>query len=161
MTTQEPYEFKSIGNNSYSFKTDNDVLYNVEFTDGSFYFARFPDYLSIFEFSINVLKTGKYLSPPHDKRVELTVVFILSTFLSSKDNSIIYVCQNIDDREYARKRKFDLWFSKNQNNSLEKHDLTIEYEDIAYLTSLIIHKNNTNKDEIVNLFFDQLNQYNK
>ena len=155
MIIHEPYKFKRVSNNTYSFLTNNDVLYSIEFTDGSYYFAQFPDYLTIFEFSINVLNTGKHISPPHDKRVEATVVLILGTFLSVRENSIIYVCQNLDERHYARKRKFDLWFKQNQNINLEKHDLTIEYDDIAYLTSLIIHKHNSYRDEIISLFFDQ------
>jgi hypothetical protein len=93
-------------------------------------------------------------------RVEVTVVKILSTFLSSKENAVIYICQNLDDRHYARK-KFDAWFKQNATNSLEKFDLTINYEETAYLTSLIVHENNTHKEELIGLFFDQPNQRGK
>ncbi len=160
MIIHEPYKFKRNGD-SYKFYTDNDVYYSIDFTDGSYYFNKFPDYLSIYEYSLNVLNTGKHLSPPPDKRIELTVVAVLSAFLSYRENSVIYVCQNIDKRHYVRKRKFDFWFTQNQNYNLEKHDVAIEYEDTAYLSSLIIPITNPNKDEIVNLFIDQSNQFNK
>jgi Family of unknown function (DUF6169) len=160
MTIQEPYKFNKSGD-SYKFYTDNDVYYSIDFTDGSYYFVKFPNYLSIYEYSLNVLSTGKHLSPPPDKRIELTVVAILSAFLSFRENCVIYVCQNMDKRHYARKRKFDFWFTQNQGNNLEKHDVAVEYEDTIYLSSLIIPKNNTNKDEIIALFIDQGNQFNK
>ena len=136
-------------------------MYSIEFTDGSYYFMQQPDYLSVFEFSINVLSTGENISPPHDKRVESTIVKILGTFLSYRENTIIYICQNLDNRHYARKRKFDAWFQQNTNTNLEKYDLTIEYDTMVYLTSLISHKNNSHKEEILELFLDQSNQSEK
>lgn len=160
MIIQKPYNFKKSGD-SYRFYTDNDVYYSIDFIDGSYYFTDFPDYLSVYEYSIEVLNTGKNLSVPPDKRIELTVVTILSAFLSNRDNSVIYVCQNLDKKHFARKRKFDFWFNENQNNTLEKHDVTVEYEDTAYLSSLIIPINNPNKDEIISLFINQSKKFNK
>jgi hypothetical protein len=160
MIIQEPYKFNQNGD-SYKFYTDNDVYYSIDFTDGSYYFTKFPDYLSIYEYSIAVVSLGKNLSPPPDKRLELTVVAILSAFLSYRENSVIYVCQNMDEKHYARKRKFDFWFAKNRDNNLEKHDVAVEYEETAYLSSLIIPKDNSNKDEIISLFIDQSKQFNK
>lgn len=155
MSTQEPYIFRRSGNNTYVFETNSDVLYSIEFTDGSYYFRTLPDYLNIFEFSINILRVDENISPPYDKRVEATVVKILGTFLSTKENAVIYVCQNLDARHYARKRKFDTWFKQNAPNILEKYDSTINYEDMVFLTSLIIHSNNSHKEEILELFFEQ------
>jgi Family of unknown function (DUF6169) len=160
MIIQEPYKFNQNGD-SYKFYTDNDVYYSIDFTDGSYYFTKFPDYLSIYEYSIAVVSTGKNLAPPPDKRLELTVVAILSAFLSYRENSVIYVCQNMDEKHYARKRKFDFWFAKNRDNNLEKHDVAVEYEETAYLSSLIIPKDNSNKAEIISLFIDQSKQFNK
>jgi hypothetical protein len=161
MTTQEPYNFRRSSHNSYHFSTDKNVLYSIDFTDGSYYFNGLPDYLSIFEFSINVLSLGDNIAPPHDKRVETTIVKILSAFLSSKENCIIYMCQNSDNRHSARKRKFDSWFQQNTNTLFEKHDLTIKYEEVDYFMTLIINNNNSNKSEIIELFFDLPNQYGK
>ena len=161
MTTQEPYIFRKSGSNTYLFETKSDILYSIEFTDGSYYFHRLPEYLSVFEFSINILRVDENISPPYDKRVESTIVKILSTFLSSKENAVIYVCQNLDDRHFARKRKFDAWFKQNATDNIEKYDSTISYDDMVFLTSLIVHANNSFKEEIIELFFDQSNQLGK
>ncbi len=161
MTIHEPYSFKRSNHNKYIFETDSDILYSVEFTEGSYYFHRLPHYINVFEFSINILRVDENISPPFDKRVEVTVVKILSTFLSSRDNAVIYICQNLDDRHYARKRKFDMWFKQNALDNLEKYDLTVNYENMVFLTSLILNENNSHKDELIELFFEQPNQLGK
>ncbi len=161
MNTHEPYNFRRSTQNKYIFETELDIVYSVEFTEGSYYFHRLPDYIYVFEFSINILRVDENISPPFDKRVEVTVVKILSTFLSSKENAVIYICQNLDDRHYARKRKFDAWFKQNAIDSLEKYDLTVTYEEMVFLTSLIVHENNSHKEELIDLFFEQPCQLGK
>ncbi len=161
MTTLNPYSFKRSSHNVYIFETESLVLYSIEFTDGSYYFYRLPDSVNIFEFSINILSVDENISPPLDKRVEITIVQILSAFLSSKENAVVYICQNLDDRHFARKRKFDMWFKQNATDTLEKHDLTVNYDDMVFLTSLIIHVNNSQKEDIIEHFFEQPNHLNK
>ena len=162
MTPLLPYDFNKQGN-SYRFLTDKNVYYNVQFTEGSFYFAGFPSYLSVFEFSISVISLGDNLTPPLDRRVETTVVSILKVFLSNHANSILYICETIDHRQRARYRKFDMWFNQNISElpELEKHDAFITYEDLEFLSSLIVHKNNPHKTELVELFFNQIKIYDK
>jgi hypothetical protein len=157
-----PYNFNQQGN-SYRFSTDKGVYYNIQFSEGSYYFKNFPPYLSIFEFSISVIHLGKNLKPPYDNRVEATVVSILSTFLKNHENSIIYVCETRDKRQRVRYRKFDMWFKQNIDAipELEKHDAFIFYEDLEFLSSLIIHNNNPFKNELVKLFFDQARTFDK
>jgi Family of unknown function (DUF6169) len=162
MNTHPPYNFNQQGN-SYRFSTDKGGYYNVEFAEGSFYFIGFPPYLSVYEFSISVITLGDNLTPPFDNRVEATIVAIIQTFLSNHENSIIYVCETIDQRQRARHRKFDMWFRQNHKMipELEKYDTFITYEDLEFLSSLIVHKNNPFKDELIKLFYAQANEYNK
>jgi Family of unknown function (DUF6169) len=162
MTPTLPYNFNQQGN-SYRFLTDKEVYYNVQFSEGSYYFAGFPSYLSVFEFSISVISLGDNVTPPLDPRVEATVVTILKAFLTHHENSIIYVCETVDQRQRARYRKFDGWFNQNiyALPELEKHDAFITYEDLEFLSSLIVHKNNPHKEELVQLFFEQAKAYEK
>lgn len=157
-----PYNFRQQGN-SYRFQTDKGVYYNIEFSEGSFYFTAFPEYLSVFEFSISVITLGDNITPPLDHRVEATVVSILEYFLSNHENSIIYTCETLDNRQKARHRKFDMWFKQNIQAipELEKHDAFITYEDLEIISSLIVHRRNPHKDELVKIFFDQVDEFNK
>ena len=162
MSQPLPYNFNQQGN-SYRFQTGAGVYYHVAFTDGSFYFTGFPAYLSVFEFGISVITLGDNLSPPFDRRVEATVVTILKTFLSDHENSVIYTCETLDQRQHARHRKFDMWFKQNlvAIPELEKHDIFVTYEDFEVIASLIIHKRNSNKEELVKLFFEQAKELDK
>ncbi len=162
MSLHLPYNFRQQGN-SYRFQTDKGIYYNVEFSEGSFYFSYFPDYLSVFEFSISVVTLGDNISPPLDHRIESTVVSILETFLLNHENSIIYTCETLDSRQKARHRKFDIWFKQNIKSipELEKYDAFITYEELEIISSLIVHKRNPFKDELIKIFFDQADDYNK
>ena len=135
MNTLEPYEFRNEGN-LYSFITDNAVVYQLRISDGSTYFNNFPENLTIYDFIISVAVLGGNEKKALDKRIERTVVQILIEFLSEKENSVIYICDDSDNRHHIRKRKYDSWFNLNKNSLIEKHDLNIQYEDFEVLTSL-------------------------
>ena len=79
---------------------------------------------------------------------------ILTTFFNYNKNSLIYVCDNLDNRQRVRYRKFDMWFKKNKTALIEKYDIDFSVQDIQILASLIVHSENPDKDLLVNLFFD-------
>jgi hypothetical protein len=150
MTIQQPYSYTNQGN-KFTFVTDNSVIYSVEFTDGSFYFFDLPPDALIFELNIKVLNS---MVQPFDKRTEATIVDILSNFFNENRNSLIYICNNLDNREQARFRKFDMWFKRNTPALIEKYDVNFTIHDIQFLASLILHTQNLHKDELIKLFYD-------
>jgi hypothetical protein len=153
MSILPPYNFTQLGD-KYTFRTDNSIVYSVEFTDGTFYFLDLPNHISVFELSIRVLNPIDSIGQPFDKRVEVTIVDILSTFFNNNKNSLIYVCDTIDNRQQGRFRKFDMWFKKNQTASLEKYDVNFTTLDMQILASLIVHSENPDKELLVTLFLD-------
>ncbi len=153
MSTQQPYKFTQF-DKKYSFRTDNSVVYSIEFTDGSMYFHDLPQNIPVFELNIKVLNVVDIIVQPYDKRVEYTVVAILSTFFNENKNSLIYVCDNLDNRHEGRYRKFDIWFKRNKNTMIEKYDVNFTTQGLQILASLIVHVENPNKELLVNSFFD-------
>ena len=101
------------------------------------------------------------MTPPKDERIELTIIAILSQFFKENSNSLIYVCDNLDKKHHARHRKFSQWFSKQEGDFLEKFDTSILVEDVEILASLILHKANPFRAELVKYFFEQIESYNK
>ena len=97
------------------------------------------------------------IGQPYDKRMELTIIAILSTFFSNNKNSLIYVCDNLDNRQQGRYRKFDSWFKRSENLLLEKYDVNFTTQEMQILASLIIHVENPHKELLVNQFFDLYN----
>lgn len=75
--------------------------------------------MTIYDFVISQPVLSGDSNPPYDRRIEITIVAIISVFLSEKENSVIYICDDSDNRHHIRKRKFDGWFKKNQTGELE------------------------------------------
>ena len=148
-----PYSFTKHAN-KYIFQTDNSVAYSVEFTGGTHYFLNLPPHIPVFEFNIKVLNVVDSIGQPYDERIEVTIVDILSAFFANNKNCLIYVCDNIDKRQQARYRKFDMWFKKSKTPLIEKYDIDFSVYDIQILASLIVHAQNPEKDLLVRLFFD-------
>lgn len=148
-----PYNF-TYHDNKFIFKTDNSVAYSVEFTDGTHYFLNLPSHIPVFEFNIKVLNVVDSIGQPYDERIELTIVNILRAFFEDNKNSLIYVCDNLDNRQQVRYRKFDMWFKKSKTDLIEKYDIDFSVYDIQILASLIVHVQNPDKDLLVRLFFD-------
>jgi hypothetical protein len=148
-----PYKFTQR-DTKYSFQTDNSVVYSVEFTDGSLYFHDLPTHIPVFELNIKALNAVDNLGQPYDKRVEITIVTILNTFFSDNKNSLLYVCDNLDNRQQGRYRKFDIWFEKNKTTLIEKYDVNFTTHGTQIIASLIVHAHNPDKELLVSLFLD-------
>jgi hypothetical protein len=88
------------------------LFHGVSFTDGSFYFPYLPSDILMYEFLIKVIDLGDNPTPPFDARFEVTIVEIMKLFFANNLNSLIYICETLDNRQHSRFRKFDLWFKK-------------------------------------------------
>ena len=64
---------------------------------------------------------------------------------------------SLDERQYARKRKFDYWFWKYNDGSILKEDRIAIIEDVEILNSLLILKSNPHCGEVV-FAFKELNE---
>ena len=160
MTILQPYNYV-VRNNEYIFVTDYGIQYSIEIEDGSAYFVSFKPYLSIYELSIDIINVEQTLFAPFDRRTEITIFAILKVFFRDKTNSIIYVCDSVDGRHRGRSRKFDAWFQRNNDGSLEKYNVDFITEGIEILASLIVHTDNALKNELIELFLQQPSEYDK
>ena len=160
MTIHEPYNFSQLLYD-YEFRTDNGILYSVRFSNGAFMFVGLPPYIPVYEVSIDIIELGNKPSPPKDIRVESTIINIFRHFLMEHENSIVYVCDNLDNKHAARNRKFNTWFQRSKTNEIEKYDTYFTVESIEIYASLIIHAQNSFKSEVINIFLNQQNEYDK
>ena len=160
MSIPQPYEV-NYQDKTYKFTTDNGIFYNISFSDGSFYFTNIEPHIPVYELAIKFISLGDHLSPPPDKRAEITIIDIVQSFLSDHTNSIIYTCDNIDNRHYARNRKFNIWFNRYKSSDLEKYDSSFVVENTQILASLIVHAHNPFKEAVIKVFVEQVNEYQK
>ena len=144
-----PYQLKESDENSYEFVTNQGIKYAIYFLDYGYMFYEYPSIAeNIYTFNINVIE-GDWDDAVADERIGVTVVEIFRLFFARVQNVAVYVCDSVDDRHLARKRKFDLWFWKYSDGFILKEDGIAIVEDVEILNSLLIHKSNPNLTEII------------
>lgn len=166
MQNLSSYDFIFIGgkNNSYVFKTNIGVIYEVKFKPSKYIFESGFSYSDFtFEFVIDVLQSSGYKSPPLDTKVSATTAEIFIDFFRNEQNIIVYTCETNDAKEYARFRKFNHWFNSFNDGSFKKEDYKLKdnLTNIIYYSSIIIKNNNPNKHEILKEFAEVMEQYLK
>lgn len=110
----------------------------------------FADYTkltcSVYSFNIDVIE-GNPDGSPGDERVGCTIAEVLKRFFSWVNNVAVYVCDSMDNRQYARKRKFDLWFYSYNDGTLIKEDGLAMIEGTELYNAMILHKKNNQLTE--------------
>ena len=147
-----PYPIRRNDDGTISFTTQVGVVYTAAFLDA---FYHFDDVQGVFEF--NLYPDGDVPRP--DKRVGLMVIYILDIFFHEVDNVLLYICESLNERHFARKRKFDGWFRQYGEALFEKHDYELQIEGTHILISLILKKNNSRQQELLRAFQDTYNLY--
>ena len=152
-----PYLLLENDEYSYEFLTEQGVRYSIYFLDYSFMFSDYPAIAqNVFSFNIDVLD-GNADSSITDDRIGITILEVFKLFFTKLENVVVYVCDSIDDRQLARKRKFDLWFWKYNDGSLLKEYGIALIEGVEIYNSLLLHKANKRLTEII-LAYKELNE---
>ena len=152
-----PYPLQENDEYSYEFLTEQGIRYSIYFLDYSYMFTDYPAIAeNVFSFNINVLD-GDADSSITDDKIGITILEVFNLFFKKLENVAVYVCDSIDDRQLARKRKFDLWFWKYNDGSLLKEDGIALIDGVEIYNSLLLHKANKKLVEII-LAYKELNE---
>lgn len=107
-----PYPLLRIDDFTYNFTTDSGLEYRCYFLSYAEYFPIYPEIASRFySFNLDLKSKSRKLFTGTDNRIAATVIAIVSGFLESKINAVIYVCDNSDGKEAVRAKKFLSWFN--------------------------------------------------
>jgi hypothetical protein len=106
---------------------------------------------NIYTINIDVLE-GTIEHIIEDNRIGITVIEIFKLFFANVDNAVIYICDSSDNRQYARKRKFDFWFNKYSNGEILKADGIAVIEETEILNSILVSQQNPKAHEIIVAF---------
>lgn len=110
----------------------------------------------VYSFNIDAIEGDPHNSHT-DERIGITIAEVVNLFFRKINNVAVYVCDSLDERQYARKRKFDLWFYLYNDGSLIKVDGLAVIEGVEILNAMLLHKQNTQLTEII-LAFKELNE---
>lgn len=152
-----PYPLQVNDEYSFEFITETGIRYKIYFLDYSYLFNDYTHITCpVYSFNIDAIEGNPDLSPGDD-RVGATVSVVMNLFFSKVDNVGVYVCDTLDDRQQARKRKFDRWFYAFNDGSLIKEDGLAIVEGTEIYNALLLHKNNSQLAEII-LAYKELNE---
>jgi len=146
------YPFSNLSDLSFEFRTSNGIVYHAYFIAYGDLFPDYPEFAEdAYSFNLEVVIDDAEIQIL-DERVGLTVVAIFRYFFNSMQNVAIYICDSSDDRQLARKRKFDFWFWKYNDGSIVKEDGTAVIASFQIYNSLLVHKQNIFADKIITAF---------
>jgi|GEM_PF-925174 len=160
--TSQSYAFRSLkkhgGHVTFEFLTQFDVKYEVYFANYSSLFEDYPDVTcDVYCCGIEVAEGDPSISPL-DKKVGATMAEIVKFFFAETSNVIVYVCDSLDNKEVARKRKFDDWFSRYNDGSYTKYNNVAIIDGSKIYNSLILHNKNEQRHLVANAF-DEVNRW--
>jgi hypothetical protein len=98
------------------------------------------------------LKPEGLVKIPLDKRIGATVTSIIRSFLLKKNNTVVYICDNSDNREKARFHKFYHWFKQYNDGSIVQLRGVIRAGNTDILNALLIHKDNPQLNDFIEAF---------
>lgn len=152
-----PYNYYfNQGSQTYNFITKNFVEYKIAFiVDETFSVVSGIEINNIYQMVIEKVseKIEKF-----DSLVSLTIKNIIKAFFENSENAMIYICNNSDKKAVSRFNTFERWYwSSEMTNYISKVDNIIKCDlpnnqvQIIY-TSLLFHKNNSNKETILEVY---------
>ena len=155
-----PYKFTTVKDNYYEFTTTAGTKYACYFLSYENYFNDYKEISNhIYAFNLEVLTKGETIAI--DPRIGKTLVQIITIFLNSLTNAVVYVCDASDSKEVFRKRKFDTWFRQYDDGTIIKIDGYISFENFEIFNAILIHKDNPKKNRFIEAFNDLNNQDEK
>ena len=155
------YIFEGGLKNSFFFETDFGLIYEIKFKPSSYIFENFNKD-NIYEFVIE-LALNPIDNIPLDKKISPTVAAIFNEFMKQNDyNACVYICDSSDGKQDIRRRKFNDWFYKYQNDDFVKIDEKLKDEgDKLYPISFVVNARHPDLKEIISSFIDLIRMNKK
>lgn len=159
----QKYPISRINERSYTFTTSVGCIYHCYFFDFSSIFSDYPELApKVFGFNLELqFKPDDLIKIPPDKRIAATVTNIIKAFLYEKENAVVYICDNSDDREKARFHKFTNWFKVYNDGSIVQLKGVIRAGNTNILNALLIHKDNPLLNDFIEAYEILTGSYTK
>ena len=149
------YVFDNI-TNTYNFTTKNNILYRVAFiVDETFSTISGEEIPNVFQI---VIEKANEEIEPLDTKVSRTIENIVERFFIRVENSLIYVCYDLDQKAKNRHDVFERWYKKSiSKDNIIKIDKVIEitvkdFEIQRLYTAFMFHKKNPNYEKLMQIY---------
>ena len=155
MQSHYNYVFDNI-TNTYNFTTKNNILYRVAFVvDETFSSIAGETIPNVFQI---VVEKANDESEPLDIKVSRTIGNIIELFFIRIENSLIYVCYDLDKKAKIRQDVFERWYKKSdkKDNIIKMNkviEVAISNSEIQKLyTAFMFHKKNPNYKKLIDIY---------
>jgi hypothetical protein len=159
-----PYPLLKIDDFAYNFKTERGLEYSCSFLSYAEYFPNHPEIAHRFySFNLNLKSSAKKAFTGTDNRIAATVISIVSSFLESQINAVVYVCDNSDGKEAARAKKFLSWFNYFEYASEKIIQISNNFKigDMMIYSSLLVHRKNNEIEKIILAYLELTSEEEK
>lgn len=142
----------------YQFSTITGVDYFLTF----FSYPTVTDYLSTNVYMFNIERSTLIVSGQDDVKVRNTIIYVLELFFQEHEDALITICDVVDGKQFARKRLFDSWFRKFNNNRLIKLESECKIDNVSTFVSLLFAQGHYNRTNLCKAFQElvEINFYN-
>ena len=150
---QNHYNYNSNNENTWnSFVTTNGITYEVTFINCTAFLGEYPEISnSVYEMSILTQDSA----PPLDLLVESTIIEITENFLHNNPIALLIICDSLDRKHEARKRKFSSWVNKSKlANDYEVHEGTTSISEVQIHNTVIFKSDLPIKKKILDALFE-------
>lgn len=154
MPSPYKYQFDEIAQ-SYVFTTNKGIEYKIAFIlDHTFTAVSNIEINDVYQV---IIEKATEIKESHDRNVSATIREILTVFFDNARNTILYICDDGDERAAVRFRKFNIWYAESAlTDQVTKVDNIIVSENVAgsakVYSSLLYHNENTNKETILEIY---------
>ena len=150
LSSQLPYETKTIDDLNYEFVNRDGIKYHLFFMP---VFGMYPDLVNTYSFSIE--REG---IEPHslDRRIATTVAEVLRRFFQNVDNAMIMVCDSTDGKQRNRRNLFNRWFHYYNDGTITTINAEVGSAEYEMLLSIYFKKSNPYRQQLIKAFGDLL-----
>ena len=142
----------------YQFSTITGVDYFLTF----FSYPTVSDFLSTNVYMFNIERSTLVSGGQDDVKVRNTILYVLDLFFQEHEDALITICDVVDGKQFARKRLFDSWFRKFNDNRLMKLESECRIDDVPTFVSLLFSQGHYDQENLRKAFQElvEINFYN-
>lgn len=145
---------------------ENEYGYQFRTIAGVDYFLTFLSYPTVSDLlSVNIYMFNIERASMHDTqnvgqddvKVRNTILYVLDMFFKEHEDALITICDVNDGKQFARRRLFDSWFRKFNNNRLRKIESECMVGETITSVSLMFSVNIECQEELQSAFLELVN----
>ena len=135
----------------YVFKTDNDILYAVDFELDS------NPYYTAYWFN---LTNPEHAKSPGDVKIAQTVVCIIEEFFRLNPEVLLYMCSTDKGQQAMRNRLFLRWFTGAEQSKqfFFKSEMVVD-EGMENFIAIIVPRSHPYRGDIIERFDSEINMF--